>query len=133
MEIGPYVGLLIAPTLLAVFASVMEYGIKNRGIERNGAVGLRTKATQASDEAWHAGHEAALPHFRAMAVLGGITVAASILAILAAGSTDGNYPAWLLLVPGIGLLAQVVVVLGGTVAANKAAKAVRNGLGAADT
>ncbi|MEU8762721.1 SdpI family protein [Streptomyces sp. NPDC048659] len=49
---------------LAALGAVVHY-VRNQvahgRIRRNSAVGIRTKATMASDEAWYAGHAAASP------------------------------------------------------------------------
>lgn len=85
-------------------------------ISRNAAAGIRTRHTQASDEAWVAGHRAALPVLRKMrlvAVVGSIT-AVSTQAL--AGGQAGS------LVAFAALVAQIMVLFRSTAAANRAAR-----------
>lgn len=69
-------GLLLAAIAIHLCAAMMKDGTLNR----NGGMGIRTRATMASDETWAAAHRAALPHFyrAAYATYGVIAVVLAI-------------------------------------------------------
>ncbi|MCD9198348.1 SdpI family protein [Aeromicrobium wangtongii] len=53
------------------------------GLDRNALIGIRTKATMASDEAWYAGHRAAVSAVRAAAwICAAAGLVAGVLAIV---------------------------------------------------
>lgn len=86
------------------------------GIARNGSSGIRTKHTGASDEAWIAGHRAALPVVRRMwpvAVIGGVI---AVAAQLVAGGPSG------IILALATILALVVILVRAASAANRAAR-----------
>ncbi|AUZ88505.1 hypothetical protein CVO76_13300 [Arthrobacter agilis] len=85
-------------------------------ISRNAAVGIRTRHTQASDQAWASGHRAALPALRRMVPVAGIGMIAALGAQVLFGGQTGP------LIAFAALLAQLVVLLRSTALANTAAR-----------
>jgi len=73
---------VLALVLLGVAAMV-----GGGSLDRNGAVGIRTRATRASDDAWKAGHEAAHGALRATGLLClGFGVLTALLALVVRGA-----------------------------------------------
>lgn len=85
-------------------------------ISRNAAAGIRTRRTQASDEAWAAGHRAALPALRRMMPVAGIGMIAALTAQVLFGGQVGP------LIAFAALIAQTVVLFRSTALANAAAR-----------
>lgn len=106
---------LLAAVLLSV-ASMARSGT----LDRSGAVGIRTRATRASDEAWRAGHRAAHGAVRAAGLFclafGVLTTA------LALTVPDSAAVAVVLSTAGTGYVALVVALAVASRRANTAAK-----------
>ena len=94
----------------------------NGHLDRNSAIGIRTKATQRSDTAWSAGHRAAAPWILVTALTGyagGLTALVLSVALLA---TDAQSPVALAIaLAGYGVVIVLLVVSTGK--ANTAARA----------
>ncbi len=101
---------------LGLLLGWMAQASRGDGLERNSLIGIRTRATMASDDAWRAGHRAAAALLGVAAwSSGGIGVTGTVLAI--AGS-------WLAGVAvAAGYLALVVLLVTATVRAGRAARA----------
>jgi hypothetical protein len=93
-----------APGLLLAVAALLILGTTQvaawGGLKRNGWIGIRTRPLMTSDEAWRAGHRAALPALRGTCIpvaIGGVIGAA------ASGVGMNSVATWgsLLLVGGI--------------------------------
>lgn len=106
---------------MGIVVQLVGRGAASGSIDRNSAVGIRTKATQSSDEAWRAGHVAAAPWLSATAITAGgagvVTLGLSI-ALLATGREN---PA-VLVVPLISVLIVLGLLVMSAVTANKAAR-----------
>lgn len=107
--------LLMVVALPAIMVSVSRGAAAGR-IPRNGSMGIRTRVTQSSNDAWSAGHTAALPVVRRTWWIALVAVPASIVgqALL-----DGDAGAWVALTA---LLVETAVLLFATKAANAAAR-----------
>lgn len=66
MGIFGAMGLVVVGGAMLLIAGMGAKG----SLARNGAVGIRTRATQVSDAAWQAGHESAAPVLRVTGLLG---------------------------------------------------------------
>ncbi|WP_270928697.1 SdpI family protein [Saccharopolyspora indica] len=116
--------LVFALSLLFVSGVVqsIQRSVASGQLHRNGMLGIRTKVTMSSEEAWLAGHLAALPWTRAGARVG--YAGAAVTAVIATGQlVAGTGTPFLLLVPGVALAALVVLLLIGTGKANAAGRA----------
>jgi hypothetical protein len=95
--------------------------------KRNHVYGLRLASTLASDEAWDAGHRAALPHLKVSGWFGVVMTVITVALILGFVVSGNDVPEALVAVPLTAVCLQTVAVVVGTVAANKAAKEVQAG------
>ena len=117
-EIAGLVPLLFALVLLPAMSIPVVRWAAEDALGRNGSAGIRTRHTKASDEAWAAGHAAALPVVRQM-----WPVAAAGLSIaLAVQVLGGGYTGTA--VAAVALVCEVVVLLRSAGAADCAARAV---------
>lgn len=98
---------------------VLMISIRSGSLTRNLAIGIRTRFTLRSDEAWEAGQRASLPYLLAMSLIACGHIAA-LLVVQLAGRSEvlGNA----LALSGFGVI--VVVSLLAWRSANQAAKAV---------
>jgi hypothetical protein len=87
----------------------------------NASAGIRTRYTRVSDEAWVAGHQAALPVMRMMWPVAVAGLPAAVLLQLAAGGPTGTGVAFL------ALIAQTVVLIRSAAAADRAARSAAQG------
>lgn len=122
MELSGYFALLTAPVLFTILALLMRQATRKGDLARNSALGLRTKTTMSSDQAWKAGHKAAEPYFLAIAFVGFVVTVACLVLPFVVADTDGLYPAGMIAAPALGLVLQVLVLIKATSAANGAAK-----------
>lgn len=109
--------LLFSVVLVAVLCIVTTRQGAEGTLDRNGSVGIRTRHTQASDEAWRAGHAAAVPGVNRSGWVAAATVPLAVSAHVSWGGSWGN------LAGLCGMLIQVTLLLFATRVANRAAQA----------
>lgn len=97
---------------------VVALATANGTIARNGLIGIRTRKTRASDEAWMAAHVAAKPASLLSAVIAFI---AGVLVLVLAIALDSNVPAAVVAV--VGMVAVLALVIVAAVQAQRAATA----------
>lgn len=110
---GAVVGFVFVGAALLALAAGATAGT----LPRNGAVGIRTRATRMSDEAWQAGHRAAAPVLVAGGWLSLVAGAAVVVLLVVDADTAAA------IVGAVGGLAVTVSVVVMTVRANRAARA----------
>ena len=98
------IAVIMSVGVLGILFMVTRMGASG-DMGRNGAVGIRTKATQRSDAAWHAGHAAALPVARTACLV--VLVVDLICLVLIFAGPEALTP-WLGIVPAVALLIAVV-------------------------
>ena len=111
------VGLLLIGTLLIVFS----FAMRGENVGRNRAVGIRTKATLASDAAWQRGHNAAAPWVLSAGILS-VVMGFGALALSLAAGEEGPAAGVQGVYVTVAFLAVIVVVLFAARVANKAAE-----------
>ncbi|WP_152608340.1 SdpI family protein [Kocuria rhizophila] len=115
-SVGALIGMVMSVVVLGILFMVTRLGASG-DMGRNGAVGIRTKATQRSDAAWRTGHAAALPVARTACLL--VLVVDLICLVLIFAGPEALTP-WFGIVPAVGLLIAVVPIV---LAAKKGADA----------
>jgi hypothetical protein len=121
----PAAGLVFGVGLLTLglLIQYMKKQVASGNIQRNSAIGIRTKATMASDAAWARGHAASEPMLTATFLTayaaGAISVALGVVMMVA----DSGNPA-VLIVPLCGLVVVLGLLVAASVTANSAARAV---------
>ncbi|KAA5828706.1 SdpI family protein [Saccharopolyspora hirsuta] len=114
--------LSLSLVFLSGVVHAIQRSIASGKLQRNGMLGIRTKVTMSSEEAWLAGHLAAWPWTRAGAWVG-YSAAAVTAAIASWQLVSGAGSPVLLLLPGAALVVVIALVLIGTRKANVAGRA----------
>ena len=117
-EIAGLVPLLFALVVLPAMSIPVVRWAAEDALGRNGSAGIRTRHTKASDEAWAAGHAAALPVVRKMWPVAAVGVPTALVVQVLGGGFTGTA------VAAVALICEVVVLLRSAGAANRAARAV---------
>ncbi|WP_017609225.1 SdpI family protein [Nocardiopsis xinjiangensis] len=114
-------GIISAAVGLLFLSGVVHFikvATKNGTLDKNSAIGIRTKITTSSDVAWEAGHLAAGPWLLGGALTGYFMALLSAALTVFGALSDSLGPA-VLLVPGSGFLAVCVTLIVATRIANK--------------
>ncbi len=114
--------LVIGVVVLAMVCGSTASASAKGTLPRNGAIGIRTKATKSSDAAWDAGHRAAVPIMRWTTWFGLLMTAVTVIAVIVLH--PGDEPGWEVSAPILGLLGVFAGLMAAAVFANRAAKAV---------
>lgn len=121
MDGSAFVSLALGVLVLGALCQGLVGAIRSGGLDRNGMVGIRTSATLLSEEAWQAGHRAAVPRLRLAGMvgllLGGLSVPIGVIALV----MGQEPPVGLLAVPVGGLTVEIVLLLMATTRAHRAA------------
>lgn len=106
---------LFGVVLVSVVCIATTRAAASGSLGRNGGAGIRTKKTLASDAAWVAGHQAALPIIQWTGAVAALSV---VVALLVQWRVDGQAGVFIALG---GMLVEVVILLFATKAAGVAA------------
>lgn len=117
-EIAGLIPLLFAVLVLPGMSVPLVSWAADGSIARNGAAGIRTRHTQASDEAWVAGHAAALPVVRKMWPVAAVGLVSAVVVQVLGGGYTGTA------VAAAAFVTQIIVLLRAAGAANRAARSV---------
>ena len=108
-----------------VFLSLVIHFVSKAAVsgklDRNSAIGIRTKATRSSDSAWLAGHRAAGPLLFVTAITGYGAGLTSIVIAVTAMATEGDNPA-VMVAPIVGYVAVVTLLITAASVANSSAR-----------
>ncbi|WPW33234.1 SdpI family protein [Streptomyces atratus] len=121
----PVAGLVFGVGLitLGVMIHYVKNQVANGSIQRNSAIGIRTKATMSSDSAWQAGHASAAPMLT-VTFLTAYAVGAISLAIILALTLSGDKNPAVIIVPLAGIVVVLALLTTAALKANSAARAV---------
>lgn len=122
-----YVFLVVGALLFSLLSLGMGGAIKKGSLERNGAIGIRTKATLMSDAAWSEGHKAAIPYLNAVAITGFMGALFSVLAFVFLKPDNGVVTGSQFVLPVATIIVQIAILLWSATKADKAAKLVDAG------
>ena len=104
--VGP-VAVAVSVVLVGIVVRLITAQAADGHLDRNGVVGIRTRATTRSDAAWRAGHAAALPTIRVGALVG---YALAAVTVGAAFVLSGRPYALILGLVALGVLVVFIVV-----------------------
>ena len=97
-----------------VFLSLIIHFVRNEAVsgrlDRNSAIGIRTKATRSSDAAWLAGHRAAGPWLLVTAITGYVAGLTAIVIAVTLMATEGDNLA-VMIVPLAGFVAVIALLI----------------------
>jgi hypothetical protein len=124
MTMGDNLGAVAFPAIMAVVVAVVFSSMTKaagRGdLPRSGSLGIRTKATKASDATWLAGHRAAAPVVRTVSLM---TSVVALVIIVLGFTVDAGWVTAVGIVPfGVVLIGLVPVVQAANAAAKEAAE-----------
>lgn len=124
MDATGSLSLLVGVSVLSLVTGILVPQIHAGDLSRNSLVGMRTKATLSSDEAWEVGHRASL-HYHVFACIAGIVaIIAALGTFVFADVSSGAGEITLAAIPIAAFTGQIVAIIAGGVAADRAAKSV---------
>lgn len=118
-----YIALVIGILIISLLTLGMSRAISTGSLARNEAIGIRTKATLSSDDAWENGHKAALPFLSMATVTGAIGAVFALLALPFFSSAGEITDPGIFSIPVVAFTVQIVIMLAACVKANQHAKA----------
>ncbi|EFQ84405.1 hypothetical protein HMPREF0063_10257 [Aeromicrobium marinum DSM 15272] len=125
MDPSATISLTAGLAMLAVLLQHLRCAVLDGHLGRNGAVGLRTRATRSSDRAWTAGHLAAAPRLRAAWISAAVGAAATVAAAGVQAAVGDRSP-WALLPSGVAYAVVLGLVAAAGVTADRAARRIRD-------
>ena len=122
MPVGAVVSAVRGLVVVAGLSVVVARAVHSEGLDHNGLMGVRTKATVHCDECWRLAHRAAEPGLRRASWVA--AVAAVVCVVLAAVSSGRSWgEAVTVTALGVSYVAVVAVLLHAAVVAGRAARA----------
>lgn len=119
-----YISLVGGLLLLSMLCIAVSHAVKTESLERNSAIGIRTKSTLASDRAWDVGHHTARPYLIGTALTGIVGTVISLLAIPFFADGGSLTDPKIMVVPAFSFVLQILVFLWSSKKADSAAKSV---------
>lgn len=108
-----------------VFLSLIIHFVSNQAVsgklDRNSAIGIRTKATRSSEYAWLAGHRAAGPWLLATAITGYVAGLTAIVIAVTLMANGGDNQA-VMVIPLAGFVVVVALLITAASKANSSAR-----------
>ena len=124
MDAPGSLSLLVGVAVLSLVTGILVPQIYAGDLRRNHLFGMRTKATLSSDEAWEVGHRAALPYLVFACIAGVVAIIAALGTFVFANVSSGAGEITLAAIPIAAFTGQVIALITGCVAADRAAKSV---------
>jgi uncharacterized membrane protein len=101
--------LAVTAMILAIVVVAMTLAAARGALSANGLLGIRTPATQRSDDAWRAGHRAALPVVTSGGVVGFVGALAVVGGAVPPGFTAETAGLVLIVLEGVAVSVGAVV------------------------
>lgn len=124
MDATGSLSLLVGVAVLSLVTGILVPQIYAGDLRRNHLIGMRTKATLSSDEAWEVGHRASLGYLVFACIVGVVAIIAALGTFVFADVSSGAGEIMLAAIPIAAFTSQVVAIIAGCVAADRAAKSV---------
>lgn len=124
MDATGSLSLLVGVAVLSLVTGILVPQIHAGDLSRNSLVGMRTKATLSSDEAWEVGHRASLRYLVFACIAGIVAIIAALGTFVFADVSSGAGEITLAAIPIAAFTGQIVAIIAGGVAADRAAKTV---------
>lgn len=115
----PLIVAVVFFTLIGILFACFWAMLRSNRISRNGAIGIRTRATMASDAAWSRGQKAGAPWVLAGAIAAAVATVAGLTALFITDFEPSQVVNATIILPGFALIIAMLVTSG--VVASKAA------------